>query len=248
MTANNVANADTVGFKDPARNSRTCIAAGAANLNYLRQVGEGVRLATTAQQFTQGNISTSSSSNLDLAISGDGFFTLHRSQQRHSLHAQRAIRRGQERQCGDRHRPGAAGLSTLGQRRIQHRHAGSAQSTDGAEHTVGHQRRKCDSEPAGEFAPSRRSRLSIRPTRQTYNQSTSTSVYDSLGNQYPATFYFTQTAAPNQWNVNMTVNGTLVGGAQPLTFSNTGAVTAPVGGALTFTGFAPPGGAAADES
>ena len=78
---------------------------------------------------------------------------------------------------------------------------------------------------------------------QTYNQSTSTSVYDSLGNQYSATFYFTQTAVPNQWNVNMTVNGTQVGGAQTLTFSSTGAVTAPVGGGLAFNGFTPPGGA-----
>ena len=42
----------------------------------------------------------------------------------------------------------------------------------------------------------------------TYNQSTSTTVYDSLGNAYPATLYFTQTAAPNTWAVNMTVNGT----------------------------------------
>jgi flagellar hook protein FlgE len=78
---------------------------------------------------------------------------------------------------------------------------------------------------------------------QTYNQSTSTSVYDSLGNQYPATFYFTQTAIPNTWDVNMTVNGTQVGGTQALTFSNTGSVTAPVGGALAFNGFTPPGGA-----
>jgi len=36
---------------------------------------------------------------------------------------------------------------------------------------------------------------------------------------------------------------TQVGGAQPLTFSSTGAVTAPVGGALAFNGFIPPGGA-----
>ena len=42
----------------------------------------------------------------------------------------------------------------------------------------------------------------------TFNQSTSTTVYDSLGNSFPATFYFTQTAVPGTWNVNMTVNGT----------------------------------------
>ena len=87
----------------------------------------------------------------------------------------------------------------------------------------------------------------------TYNQSTSTTVYDSLGQSYPATMYFVQTAAPNVVDVYMTVNGTPVnatvanpnGVPQPLTFSNTGAVTAPVGGAVTFGGFTPPDGAQA---
>src|SRR6202000_916174 len=44
----------------------------------------------------------------------------------------------------------------------------------------------------------------------TYTQSTSTTVYDSLGNSYPATFFFTATATPGLWNVNMTVNNTLL--------------------------------------
>ncbi len=74
VTANNVANADTVGFKESRAEFADVFAAGAVNLN-TSAVGEGVRLSTTAQQFTQGNISTSGS-NLDLAISGDGFFTL----------------------------------------------------------------------------------------------------------------------------------------------------------------------------
>ena len=74
VTANNIANADTVGFKESRAEFADVYAAGAVNLN-TSQVGEGVRLSTTAQQFTQGNISTSGS-NLDIAISGDGFFTL----------------------------------------------------------------------------------------------------------------------------------------------------------------------------
>ena len=49
-------------------------ASGAVNLNNST-AGEGVRLVDAAQQFTQGNINTTSS-NLDLAISGNGFFTL----------------------------------------------------------------------------------------------------------------------------------------------------------------------------
>jgi flagellar hook protein FlgE len=74
VTANNIANSNTVGFKQSRAEFADVFAAGAVNLN-TSPVGEGVRLATTAQQFTQGNISTSGS-NLDLAISGDGFFTL----------------------------------------------------------------------------------------------------------------------------------------------------------------------------
>jgi flagellar hook protein FlgE len=85
----------------------------------------------------------------------------------------------------------------------------------------------------------------------TYNQSTSTTVYDSLGNAYPATMYFSAVAPnpasvppipANTWAVNMTVNGTQVGAAQNLTFSTAGAQTVPVGGALTFAGFNPPDG------
>ncbi len=79
----------------------------------------------------------------------------------------------------------------------------------------------------------------------TYNQSTSTTVYDSLGNSYPATFYFSQTATPGLWNVNMTVNGTQVGAAQTLQFSSAGTVTAPANGQLAFAGFTPTDGAAA---
>jgi flagellar hook protein FlgE len=85
----------------------------------------------------------------------------------------------------------------------------------------------------------------FNPTNpNTYSQSTSTTVYDSLGNSYPATYYFSQTATPGQWAVNLTVNGTAVGAAQTLTFSNTGAVTAPANGNLAFPGFVPPDGAA----
>jgi flagellar hook protein FlgE len=95
--------------------------------------------------------------------------------------------------------------------------------------------------PAGATAPTV---APFDPTNSlTYNQSTSTTVYDSLGNSYPATFYFSQTATPNVWAVNLTVNGTAVGAAQDLTFNSAGAVTTPVGGGLTFAGFTPPDGA-----
>ena len=239
VTANNVANADTVGFKDSRAEFADVYSAGAANLN-SSVIGQGVRLATTAQQFSQGNIS-SSSSNLDLAISGDGFFTLHSAKgYSYTRNGQFAEDKngnvvsstGQTLQVYPPLVNGGFNTGTLAPLNLQ-----TAQSAPLATSAGNVLLNLPANSPVPTVAP-------FDPTNsQTYNQSTSTSVYDSLGNQYPATFYFTQTAVPNQWNVNMTVNGTLVGGAQPLTFSSTGAVTAPVGGALAFNGFVPPGGA-----
>src|ERR1700730_7239905 len=239
VTANNVANANTVGFKDSRAEFADVYSAGAGNLN-TSVVGQGGRLTTTAQQFTQGNIS-STSANLDLAIGGYGFFTLH------GANGYAYSRNGQFTEDKGGNVVSATGLAlqvypplvnggfntgTLTNLNLQTAQSAPVATTDGAA-TL--------NLPANSTAPAV---TPFDPTNSlTYNQSTSTSVYDSLGNQYPATFYFVQTATPNQWNVNLTVNGTQVGTAQNLTFSSTGAVTAPVGGGLSFNGFTPPGGA-----
>src|ERR1700724_2539656 len=239
VTANNIANADTVGFKESRAEFADVYASGAVNLNNS-VIGEGVRLASSAQQFTQGNISTSSS-NLELAISGDGFYTLKsanglvysRNGQFGEDKAGNVISStGQALQVYPPLLNGGFNTGTLTDLNLQTAQSAPLATTSG---TV------ILNLPATSTAPAV---TPFDPTSsQTYNQSTSTSVYDSLGNQYSATFYFTQTATPNKWNVNMTVNGTQVGTAQPMTFSSTGAVTTPVGGALAFGGFTPPGGA-----
>ena len=120
VVSNNVANADTIGFKSSRAEFADVYAAGAVNLNQS-SVGQGVRVDATAQQFTQGDVTTTGS-NLDLAINGNGFFTL-QDPERHCLFAQRTIYRRQERQCRHRHRPGAAGISADHHRWVQHRRA-----------------------------------------------------------------------------------------------------------------------------
>ena len=75
ITSNNIANANTVGFKRLAGAVRRRVCRRARSIFNNSTAGEGVRLVDAAQQFTQGNITTTSS-NLDLAISGNGFFTL----------------------------------------------------------------------------------------------------------------------------------------------------------------------------
>ncbi len=241
VTANNIANAATVGFKESRAEFADVYASGAVNLN-TSVTGEGVRLASTAQQFTQGNISTSSS-NLDLAISGDGFFTLQSPQgivySRNGQFAEDSngnvvSSTGQALQVYPPLVNGGFNTGALSDLNLQ-----TAQSAPQATSTG----TVILNLPAGATVPTV---APFDPTNSlTYNQSTSTTVYDSLGNAYPATMYFTQTAAPNTWAVNLTVNGTTVGAAQNLTFSNTGAQTLPAGGGLTFAGFAPPDGAQA---
>ena len=240
VTSNNIANADTTGFKNSQAEFADVYASGAVNLN-TSTGGEGVRLVTAAQQFTQGDISTTSSP-LDMAINGNGFFTLN------SPSGTVYTRNGQfsEDQNGNVvtstgqflqvYPPLANGTFNTGA--LQNLNLETAQSAPVATSsgTV------ILNLPSNDTAPAATPFSSTNP--DTYSQSTSTTVYDSLGNSYPATFYFTQTATPGAWNVNMTVNGTPVGGAQTLTFSSTGAVTAPAGGGLTFAGFDPTDGAA----
>lgn len=72
VIGNNVANASTVGFK-ASRAEFQDIYAAALNGAGVNQVGIGVNLGAVAQQFTQGNISTTENP-LDLAINGPGFF------------------------------------------------------------------------------------------------------------------------------------------------------------------------------
>lgn len=240
ITSNNIANADTVGFKNSQAEFADVYASGAVNLN-SSTAGEGVRLVDASQQFTQGDITTTQS-DLDMAISGNGFFTLN------TPSGEVYSRNGQfsEDQNGNVvsstggflqvYPPTANGGFNTGA--LQNLNLNTAQSAPVAT-TTGVAILNL---PSNATAPTA---TPFDPTNPaTYTQSTSTTVYDSLGNSYPATFYFTQTATPGTWSVNMTVNGTQVGAAQTLAFSSTGAVTAPAGGGLTFAGFDPTDGAA----
>ena len=74
VTGNNIANVGTIGFKQSRAEFADVYATskfGSANT----AIGSGVRLAGTAQQFTQGNI-IFTENNLDMGIAGDGFFTM----------------------------------------------------------------------------------------------------------------------------------------------------------------------------
>lgn len=241
VVSNNIANADTVGFKSSRAEFADVYAAGAVNLNQS-SVGEGARVDATAQQFTQGDITTTGA-NLDLAISGDGFFTLQDANGTvYSRNGQFTTDQngnvvnatGQALQVYPPTTNGGFNTGTTTDLNLETAQSAPNATTTG---TV------ILNLPANSTAPAT---APFDPTNPaTYTQSTSTTVYDSLGNASPATFYFVQTAVPNQWQVHMTVNGTQVGAVQDLNFSTTGAVTPAGGGTLAFDGYAPTDGAAA---
>ncbi len=71
---NNVSNASTVGFKQSQAQFADLYAASLAGGGGV-QTGTGVTVVSVAQQFTQGNI-TNTSNAMDTAISGPGFFKM----------------------------------------------------------------------------------------------------------------------------------------------------------------------------
>jgi flagellar hook protein FlgE len=242
VTANNVANANTVGFKESRAEFADVYAAGAVNLNQSA-IGEGVRVDATAQQFTQGNISTSGS-NLDLAISGDGFFTLNdpsngvvytrNGEFSEDKKGDVVTATGQALQVYPPTVNGGFNTGALSNLNLQTAQSAPEATTTGT--VILNLPANSTPPTGGAFDPT---------NSATYNQSTSTTVYDSLGNAYPATFFFTQTAAPGTWNVNMTVNNQLIPVTNQLSYDANGAVT-PVGsGSLNFAPFNPTDGAAA---
>lgn len=80
VTSNNIANASTIGFKGANAHFGDIFAAS-LGISGASKVGIGANVATVAQQFTQGNIKTTSNP-LDVAINGTGFFQIQQGQEK----------------------------------------------------------------------------------------------------------------------------------------------------------------------
>jgi flagellar hook protein FlgE len=78
----------------------------------------------------------------------------------------------------------------------------------------------------------------------TYTNTTSLTVYDSLGAAHTASLYFSKTATPNDWTVQTYVDGNPVGTAQPLDYSTSGQLLTPADGKVALPAYTPATGAA----
>jgi flagellar hook protein FlgE len=245
VIGNNVANANTVGFKGSQAQFADVYANSLAGSG-AGQVGIGVNVATVAQQFTQGNI-TSTNNTLDMAISGNGFFRMNNNGSiSYSRNGQFEL--DDNGYIVDSQRKHLTGFLTDA--------TGAIQATSPADIQVS----TSDLLPqatttitAGLNLDSRLSAPSVTPfdptNASTFNNSTSATIYDSLGGTHSASMYFVKTGA-NTWDSYLTVDGALVPASAPptaltsMTFSSSGVLTTPVG-AVTSASFTPSGGGAA---
>jgi len=235
VTANNIANANTTGFKASRAEFADVFAVGAQN------IGNGVAISSVTQEFTQGGVDFTDRG-LDLAISGDGFFTM---ADRGVVSYTRAGSFGVDRdgfvvnsknerlQIFPVANNGTFNTGTLSDLRLATTDS-PPQATTRAEFGI-NLPANAAVPPVPVFDPANAS---------TYNHSTAVTIYDSLGASHTATSYFVKTATPNQWDARFYIDGTAVGGANTLTYSNLGVLTTPVGGGIPLPAYAPTTGAA----
>lgn len=219
VIGNNVANAGTVGFKqsqaqfaDVYANSLT--GAGGAG------IGIGTKVAEVAQQFTQGNIS-STNNPLDIAINGSGFFRM-------DTNGEVSYQRNGQFQLD---RMGFI-VNPTGAKLTGYPANASGVLSTGAPaplsiNTADLSPQITSSVNAVLNLDSGKTVLSAAafdmddPT--TYHNSTAVSVYDSLGNSHTLQTYYLKTAA-GVWDVQASLDGDPSFSAGTLTFDSSGAL------------------------
>jgi flagellar hook protein FlgE len=236
VTSNNLANAATTGFKG----SRTEFAdLFASTQEGAIASGNGVAVSEIAQQFTQGNIETTGNT-LDMAVSGNGFFVVSNNGALNYTRdgefqlnnaGQVVTASGEQLQA---YPPLAnGGFNTGGLANISlTTNESQPQATSTAQITA--------NLPANATPPPDAPFSATDPN--SYNNTTSLTVYDSLGAAHTASLYFINTA-PNDWEAQLTVDGTAVGAPQVLKYSQTGQLTTPATGLITFPPYTPATGA-----
>jgi flagellar hook protein FlgE len=229
VISNNIANADTIGFKGSRAQFADIFAVTGSNLSSTA-VGGGVAMTSVAQEFQQGDPETTGNP-LDFAIGGNGFFTVNTGDGVAYTRAGAFTKdaagnvvtpEGYNLQVYPPNPDGTFNTSTTVNLNLT-----AAQSAATATTSI----------PISANLPAS---ATVQPDVATfsptdplsYNNSTTFSVFDSQGGTHSATVYYAKTGT-NTWTANLTVDGTLAG-SQPVTFDATGKLATPANGQLAF--------------
>ena len=196
VTANNISNVGTTGFKR-SRADFGDIFATSPLQKASSTVGQGVSLKQVSQEFSQGNISFSSNA-LDLAITGDGFFPLRSADGltdtytrngSFSLNEQFNVvnSAGQRLMAATVDSTGSANVNDRVVLTIPQKTSGEAKQTSAVSLGLNF--------PADATVITE---AFSRTNPASFNKSTAFTVYDNGGNGYLATIYYVKTQNANQ--------------------------------------------------
>lgn len=236
---NNVANAQTVGFKqsriefaDVYANS---LAGGAGP-----QIGIGVQVAAVAQQFTQGGIATSNNP-LDVAINGNGFFRMD------TNGVVSYTRNGQFKLDANGFLVNNAGgkltgypVDANGQVVASTPQPLQLSNANLAPRATSEAKLALNLDSRAEPIDRTTTAFNIKDPK-TYTSSTAITVYDQQGKSQSLTLYLSKTA-DNTWDVHAALNGIEISGTTPptaagnLTFNDDGTLAGGSPINLTLTG------------
>ncbi len=211
VVGNNIANAATTGFKGSRAEFVDVFATTFSGVSG-NTPGSGVRVASVSQQFGQGNIEFTAS-NLDMAINGEGFFIVNDdgtdsytragafSTDREGFVIDNS---GRNLQVFPANSNGSFNTGTLQSLQLTTTDSPPRATTSltpiinlNANEVV----------PLNAFDP---------VDADTYNHSTSTTVYDSQGNGFPATMYYVASnPAANEWQAYTIVDGNTLTMTEP---------------------------------
>ena len=214
VTSNNIANVNTVGFKE-SRAEFVDVYASSLLASGKTKVGDGVLTADVAQQFSQGSIQFTNNA-LDLAITGNGFFAT--VPELESLETS-YTRAGQFKLNDDNFVVNSGGGYLLG----------FPVNPDGSSASVSLSTAEPIRIPTASGAPTKTSEVDVRMNLPagdsyistapanfdpedplTFNNSTSVTIFDSLGDSHIMTYFFVKddpAKAPNQWMMFASVDG-----------------------------------------
>jgi flagellar hook protein FlgE len=221
VTANNIANASTTGYKSSNSEFSELFSTSAAGVSNT-QIGGGVQLSQVQQQFSQGDISTTGNS-LDLALNGNGFFTVSDDGATQYTRAGSFTTnnsgfvvnaQGQFLQVYAPTASGTFNTTSLQNLQVPSGDSAPAATTDASMVF----NLPADSKPPADspFSPT---------DSNSYNQSTSLTVYDSEGAAHAASFYFVNTAA-GAWNAYEYIDGAQVNTTPvQMTYNTSGILT-----------------------
>ena len=212
VIGNNVANSGTVGFKQSQAQFADMYAASLSGSGAV-QIGTGGKIASVVQQFTQGNV-TNTSNPMDTAISGQGFFRMidQNGAILFSRNGQFQIDKNGYIVNNQGHKvsgylPDATGTIITGQPLPILLNSADLTPKKTASVTVGVNLDSRDATPVNPtFSP-------LDPT--SYNSSTPTTVYDSLGAVHMGALYFQR----QPMDVASLGNGSFVGAGSTMTLS-----------------------------